>query len=179
MAQLVYACRQLITVLQILNNSLWLTSLYSMLLASNTSYTIKLRALIGVYNMENNFFEIGQRKIFSNFFVIHNLKKPAFASIQEEILLTNLLYITLQRNRKNGEKRMKKSKWNINPMHTHLLSTHGFIKSPEFILDGLVRQQTPVENKYVVKGVLTFCDFWFQTVIMKCEDHEFRGLFLV
>ena len=28
-------------------------------------------------------------------------------------------------------------------------------------------------------GVPAFRDFWFQKVIMKCGDHEFRGLFLV
>ena len=33
--------------------------------------------------------------------------------------------------------------------------------------------------KYLIQEVPAFCDFWFQTVIMKCGDHEFRGLFLV
>ena len=31
----------------------------------------------------------------------------------------------------------------------------------------------------VIQEVPAFCDFWFQRVIMKCGDHEFRGLFLV
>ena len=30
-----------------------------------------------------------------------------------------------------------------------------------------------------LQKVLAFCDFWFQRVIMKCGDHEFRGLVLV
>ena len=36
-------------------------------------------------------------------------------------------------------------------------------------------------NAYIMTGqeVPTFRDFWFQSAIMKCGDHEFRGLFLV
>ena len=30
-----------------------------------------------------------------------------------------------------------------------------------------------------IQEVPAFRDFWFQRVIMKCGDHEFRGLFLV
>ena len=30
-----------------------------------------------------------------------------------------------------------------------------------------------------VQEVPAFRDFWFQMVIMKCGDHEFRGLFLI
>ena len=30
-----------------------------------------------------------------------------------------------------------------------------------------------IENLGLLQGVLAFHDFWFQMVIMKCEDHEF------
>ena len=31
---------------------------------------------------------------------------------------------------------------------------------------------------FMIQEVTTFRDFWFQRRIMKCGDHEFRGLFL-
>ena len=36
-----------------------------------------------------------------------------------------------------------------------------------------------VKFEVIVQEVPVFCDFWFQMVILKCEDHEFPGLFLV
>ena len=35
------------------------------------------------------------------------------------------------------------------------------------------------ELTFELQEVPAFRDFWFQMVIMKCGDHEFRGLFLV
>ena len=35
-----------------------------------------------------------------------------------------------------------------------------------------------LSNRYwLVQEVPTFCDFWFQRVIMNCKDHEVRGTF--
>ena len=47
-------------------------------------------------------------------------------------------------------------------------AVHGGTKAEEIAL-----------MKFLIQGVPTFCDFWFQEVIMKCKDHEFQGLFLV
>ena len=34
-------------------------------------------------------------------------------------------------------------------------------------------------EKLQIQEVPTFRDFWYRMVILKCGDHEFRGLFLV
>ena len=49
----------------------------------------------------------------------------------------------------------------------------------EFITKYFVEVIVPSTRGNIIQGVLTFRDFWFQRVFMKCEDHEFRGLFLV
>ena len=42
-----------------------------------------------------------------------------------------------------------------------------------------IRQSKEIKRRNIIQGVLAFCDFWFQSGIMKCGDHEFRGPFLV
>ena len=43
----------------------------------------------------------------------------------------------------------------------------------------IVPNKQAKNDKLKVQGVPAFHDFWVQRVIMKCGDHEFRGLFIV
>ena len=61
-------------------------------------------------------------------------------------------------------------------MQNHAKSS---IMSALFVSD-MLAEDFIVSSKIgnVIQEVPAFRDFWFQRVIMKCGDHEFRGLFL-